>query len=225
MQTANMDSCSLRLDYEVSSDSCTYLVFSVKTLLKQFPFRPIPGKLPPPVWWEWLPRKSLGPLKNAFKKNDIFWSLARFDVKFCTAGASLEQSSWPLKWLHVRPWEMARCYAEKWKISWATSVTRHLGTSIKMLEKHWGFGFLFVQKCTPLTVLGMTCKDERWREFDYNSWSLIVQGLLTQNIFEVDTWLVRLCWFIDVSRVKTTNSILTLLLFYQMWVNGTLKSV
>ena len=169
--------------------------------------------------------KVLDHLKMLFKKNDIFWSLARFDVKFCTAGASLEQSSWPLKWLHVRPWEMARCYAEKWKISWATSVTRHLGTSIKMLEKHWGFGFLFVQKCTPLTVLGMTCKDERWREFDYNSWSLIVQGLLTQNIFEVDTWLVRLCWFIDVSRVKTTNSILTLLLFYQMWVNGTLKSV
>lgn len=72
MQTANMDSCSLRLDYEVSSDSCTYLVFSVKTLLKQFPFRPIPGKLPPPVWWEWLPRKSLGPLKNAFKKKWYF---------------------------------------------------------------------------------------------------------------------------------------------------------
>ena len=55
-------SCSLSLDYEVSSDSCTYPVFAVKTLLKQFPFRPIPGKLPPPVWCEWLPRKSLGPL-------------------------------------------------------------------------------------------------------------------------------------------------------------------
>lgn len=149
--------------------------------------------------------------------HDLMWS-------FATAGASLEQSSWRLKWLHVRPWEMARCYAKKWKISWATSVTRHLDQNAWKTLGIW-FSICGYKSAHHWLFWEWLQRWEMKGVFDCNSWSLIVQGLLTQNISEVDTWLVRLCWFIHVSRVKTTNSILTLLLFYQMWVNGTLKSV
>lgn len=153
MQTANMDSCSLSLDYEVSSDSCTYLVFAVKTLLKQFPFRPIPGKLPPPVWCEWLPRKSLGPL--GMLKN--VWYLARFDVKFCHRRRI---SGTILMAIEVAPREALRNGTVLCKEveDFVGNVSDKAPRS-KCLKNTGDLVFyLWLQKCTPLTVLGMTAK-------------------------------------------------------------------
>lgn len=157
MQTANMDSCSLSLDYKVSSDSCTYLVFAVKTLLKQFPFRPIPGKLPPPVWCEWVPRKSLGPL----------WKSCTIWCEVLPPQAHLwnnphghwSGSTWGLEKWHGAMQRSGRFRGQRqWQ---GTSAPRS-----KCLKNTGDLVFyLWLQKCTRTDCLGNDCKDERWREF------------------------------------------------------------